>query len=147
MSNRRKPTGPSRLFPVKDEFPETRKMSEKFDANMDIYQFMDHMIAAGYVISRRDTTGALKEMRPESVVEHELLAYRGVNKLAYYTERTKMRNMYPHIVAKYGGDKLIAEVPTPEFVEGEQAPAPKMAVQADGLDFLLRKIRGEDDAD
>lgn len=145
MAGRGKPAKPFQLFPVKEEFPETRKMSEKFDENMAIYQFFDHLIASGYVIARRGG-GQLREMKPDTVIEHELLAFRKVDKIGYYNERTRMRQMYPHIVAKYGGDSLTAEVPNPEFADqGSKAPPPKLAAQADGLDFLLRKIRGEEE--
>lgn len=117
MSNRRKPT--SALFPVKTEFPESRKMSENFDGNAAIYDFFDYLLSHGYVLARRDPeSGELRAMKVRPTVEHEVLMFRGVDKLAYAMERDAMRAAYPHLWARYG---LSDEAPiydgVPEYAE------------------------------
>lgn len=115
MSNRRKPE--SALFPKQTEFPEAKKMSENFDANMAIYEFFDHLLSRGYVLARREPeSGNLLAMRTRPTVEHEVLVFRGVDKLAYALERDRMRAMYPHLATRYGIEDEY-EIPAPEYAE------------------------------
>lgn len=131
MSNRSKPT--SALFPVQSEFPESRKMSETLEGNLAIYEFFDHLLAHGYVLARRDPeSGALRAMKTRPTVEHEVLAFRGVDKFAYALERDAMRVAYPHIWAKYGlAEENSIEDVAPAFAEPVKVEKPQVPLSDD----------------
>jgi hypothetical protein len=122
MSNSRKPT--SALFPVRTEFPESRKMSENFDGNAAIYDFFDFLLERGYVLARREPeSGQLRAMKVRPTVEHEVLMFRGVDKIAYAVERDAMRAAYPHLWARYGlSDETPIHDGVPEYADTPVAP-------------------------
>lgn len=125
MSNRRKID--SALFPKQTEFPESRKMSENFEGNSAIYEFFDHLLAHGYVLARRDPeSGGLRAMKTRPTVEHEVLMFRGVDKIAYTLEAEVLRTRYAHLWAKYGlTDRPMVADAIPTF-----ADAPRTATAA-----------------
>lgn len=136
------------LIPRSDDYPETRKMTETFDANMAIYDFVKHLVDSGYVLARKQGDG-LAVMEPWKTSEHEILRFRGIDRLAYLKETTKLRSMYPHLIQTYGVSTEY-ELPLPEvshrYGPTEYVPAPDEPVEAaDALAFLLGKIRPKDE--
>lgn len=132
------------LIPRTDEYPQTRKMTESFKENMAIYDFVKHLMDSGYVIARRNNlTGQLQVMEPWKTTEFEILRFRGVDRLAYQLEASKLRSMYPHLIEVYGVDSEY-ELPVPEVVEQVELVGRKVEPRpASGLDVLLGKIRGD----
>lgn len=94
-------------------------MSENFEGNAAIYEFFDHLLASGYVLARRDAeSGQLRAMKVRPTVEHEVLMFRGVDKLAFAIERSAMQAAYPHLWAKYGlADEAGVFEGGPEYAE------------------------------
>lgn len=121
MGNRTRPI--SALFPVKTEFPESRKMSENFDGNAAIYEFFDYLLERGYVLARREPeSGQLRAMKVRPTVEYEVLMFRGVDRIAYAVERDAMRAAYPHLWARYGlSEEAIVHDALPDYAD--EAPA------------------------
>lgn len=112
MSNRVKP---SALFPTQTEFPESKKMVDNSDGNMAIYEFFDYLIRRGYVLARIDpATGRYRPTKFPGTVEHEVLLFRGVDRLAYAVESNRLRALYPHLADKYGVPREY-ELPEPGF--------------------------------
>lgn len=122
MSNKRKAT--SALFPIKADFPESRKVMEASEGNEAIYNFFDFLLDKGYVLARRDPeSGQLRAMKTRPTVEHEVLLFRGVDKLAYALECDALRAAYPHLWAKYNlGDEPVQQT-WPEFADMPEVPA------------------------
>lgn len=111
------PSYASALFPGREEFPQTKKMSDTYNENMAIYEFVKHLVESGYVLARRSSsTGQIQVMEPWKTSEYEILMFRGVDRIAYAVEANKLRAAYPHLIQIHGieGDY---EPPLPQVAE------------------------------
>jgi len=133
VSNRVKP---SALFPAQSEFPESKKMVDNSDGNMAIYEFFEYLVRRGYVLARIDpATGHYQPTKFPGTVEHEVLLFRGVDRLAYAVENNRLRAMYPHLADRYGLPDQY-ELPEPGFDGATVAVVPSVPVKVvDGRDL------------
>lgn len=125
MSNKRRPDP---LFPVESDYSQSKKMNASFRCNAEIYDFFDHLLKGGYVLARRDPeTGVLRAMHTRPTVEHEVLVFRGVDKIAYQAELDSLRAAYPHLWEQAGlgtEGQRVTDV-LPEFAEPKPVKAPE----------------------
>lgn len=134
----RKPAQPELPPPTQDPYPQHARMYPFFQENWAIREFWHFLAERG-----------LTDMTFDQV-EDALLAFRGVDSLAYEAEAAEMRSEYRWLWEQFEMPRLrmVAEQTKPAVARVVAAALPDKTPD-DGLEFLLNRIRagagGNDD--